>query len=97
MTLQDPSRRLRFATRIEAACAIFSREALRLCAPTFDAGDPSQPDVEREAGWAARLGEPFHRFGIVDETVVRLAGSGGRPDARRVIGAIDRATGEGAA
>lgn len=65
ITGQDPRYLLRYVSFVEAMTPIFSRDALRACAPTFK-GSVSGFGLDHI--WPKLLGKPRDRIAIVDET-----------------------------
>lgn len=61
-----PGSRLRFTSWVEVQTPVFSREALRLCAPTFA---ESRSGYGLDHVWPKLLGEPENRVAIIDEVV----------------------------
>ncbi len=67
VTRANPDTALRFTNFVEVMTPIFSRAALRLCAPTFAL---SQSGFGLDHLWPKMIGEPENRIAIIDETSV---------------------------
>ena len=67
ITGRDPRYLLRYVSFVEGMTPIFSREALRLCAPTFK-GAVSGFGLDNI--WPKLLGEPRDRIAIIDQVAV---------------------------
>ncbi len=67
ITRTNPDTALRYTNFVEVMTPIFSRAALRLCAPSFAL---SRSGFGLDHLWPKLLGEPAHRIAILDETSV---------------------------
>jgi hypothetical protein len=76
---QRPGSRLRFTSWVEVQTPIFSREALRLCAPTFG---ESRSGYGLDHVWPKLLGEPEDRVAIIDAVVAEHTRPGNAPGVR---------------
>ncbi len=67
ITIKRPEWRVHFTNFVEIMVPIFSREALRVCAPTFGV---SRSGFGLDHVWPRLLGDPPGRIGIIDDTAV---------------------------
>lgn len=67
ITTPHPEHLLRYTSWVEVMAPIFSRQALRLCAPTFES---SVSGFGLDHVWPKLLGEPRNRIAMIDQVVV---------------------------
>jgi hypothetical protein len=67
ITVRNEATRLRFTNFVEVMTPVFSREALRICAPTFGL---NRSGFGLDHIWPRLIGNPRHQIAIIDDSYV---------------------------